>query len=109
MERRIALERMDILFALAEREALARREVRARRYVELARRIGMRYNVRVPPRWRRRFCKACHTYLVPSWNARIRIGDGHVAVTCLHCGSVQRLPYRSEQDFARLKRRPSRT
>ncbi len=107
MERRIALERMNVLLRLAEREALARHEARARRYVDLARRIGMRYNVRVPPEFRRRFCKKCLAYLVPSLNARVRIGRGHVTVTCLHCGTVQRLPYRVEQALARAAHRPS--
>ncbi|MEK6987418.1 MAG: ribonuclease P protein component 4 [Candidatus Thermoplasmatota archaeon] len=105
MERRIALERMEILFHLAEKEALVRHEARARRYVELARRIGMRYNVRVPPQFRRRFCKKCLAYLVPSVNARVRVGRGHIVVTCLPCGAVQRLPYRAEQALARTSRR----
>lgn len=105
MERRIALERMDILFALAEKEALAHHDARARRYVDLARRIGMRYNARIPPRWRRRFCKACRAYLVPSVNARVRVGRGHVVVTCLQCGSIQRLPFGVEQQLARMRRR----
>ena len=55
MERRIALERMEILFHEAEQEARHDRWARARRYVDLARRIGMRYNVRVPARFKRRF------------------------------------------------------
>lgn len=105
MERRIALERLGILFRLAEREALARHEVRARRYVELARRIGMRYNVRVPPEFRRRFCKKCLAYLLPAVNARVRVGRGHVIVTCLGCGTIQRLPYRAEQALARVSRK----
>ncbi len=97
MERRIALERMVVLFRLAEKEALARHEARARRYVELARRIGMRYNVRVPPEFRRRFCKKCLHYLVPGVSARVRVGDGRLTVTCLACGAIQRMPYRAEQ------------
>ncbi len=105
MERRIALERMDVLLHLAEKEALARHEVRARRYVDLARRIGMRYNVRVPPEFRRRFCKKCLAYLVPSLNARVRVGSGRLTVTCLTCGSIQRLPYRVEQARRRSTQR----
>lgn len=106
MERRIALERMEILFHRAEQEALHARPARARRYVDLARRIGMRYNVRVPPEFKRRFCKACLAYLVPSVNARVRIGRGHVTVTCLGCGTIQRLPYRAEQSMTRASRKP---
>lgn len=104
MERRIALERMEILFGRAEQEALHARPARARRYVDLARRIGMRYNVRVPPEFKRRFCKACLAYLLPGVNARVRIGRGRVVVTCTGCGAIQRLPYKREQKAARAMR-----
>ena len=107
MERRIALERMAILFHHAEREALQRRPARARRYVDLARRIGMRYNVRVPPEFKRRFCKECLAYLLPGVNARVRIGRGRVVVTCAGCGAVQRMPYGQEQKAARAARKAS--
>ena len=104
MERRIAAERMMTLFHLAESEALHRRPGRARRYVELARRIGMRYNVRVPPRFKRSFCKKCLAFLLPSVSARIRVGRGRVVVTCMACGAVQRHPYRQEQRGRRVSR-----
>jgi len=107
-ERRVALERIEILFRLAEQEAIQRRADRARRYVDLARRIGMRYNVRMPAALKRRFCKSCHTYFVPSLNARVRVGRGHLVITCTACGAVQRLPYRREQAAARAARRPPR-
>ena len=104
MERRIAAERMTILFRLAESEALARRTGRARRYVELARRIGMRYNVRVPAPFKRSFCKKCFAFLLPSVSSRIRVGRGRVVVTCTACGAVQRYPYRREQRARRASR-----
>jgi len=105
MERRIALERMEILFHEAEQEALHARWARARRYVDLARRIGMRYNVRVPAKLKRRFCKKCLAYLVPGVNARVRMGRGHVVVTCTACGTLQRFPFRAEQKAARAARK----
>jgi len=104
MERRIAGERMATLFHLAETEALHRRTERARRYVELARRIGMRYNVRVPAPFKRSFCKKCFAFLLPSVSARIRVGEGRVVVTCGACGAVQRYPYRREQRARRASR-----
>lgn len=99
------MERMFVLFSLAEKEALAGGEARARRYVGLARKIGMRYNVRVPAEYRRRFCKKCLAYLVPGGNARVRIGAGRIVVTCLGCGTIQRMPFRAEQELARATRR----
>ena len=107
MERRIALERMEILFGLAEKEALQGHGARARRYVDLARKIGMRYNVRTPPEFKRRFCKACLAYFVPGVNARVRVGRGRVVITCTACGAIQRLPFRTEQAIARARRKPA--
>jgi len=104
MERRIALERMTALFRLAESEALRRHASRARRYVELARRLGMRYNVRMPPPFKRSFCKKCLAFLLPAVSARVRVGRGRVVVTCISCGAVQRYPYRSEQVSRRRSR-----
>jgi ribonuclease P protein subunit RPR2 len=104
MERRIASERMAVLFTLAEKEAVAGREARARRYIELARKIGMRYNVRVAPEFRRRFCKKCLAYLLPGTNARVRVGRGRLVVTCLACGTIQRMPYRAEKELAQSVR-----
>jgi ribonuclease P protein subunit RPR2 len=104
MERRIAGERMTTLFRLAESEALQRHAGRARRYVELARRIGMRYNVRVPALFKRSFCKKCLAFLLPSVNARVRVGEGRVVITCNVCGAVQRFPYRREQRARRARR-----
>lgn len=105
MERRIALERMEILFGQAEQEAVQGRPARARRYVDLARRIGMRYNVRTPAEFKRRFCKECLTYLLPGVNARVRVGRGRLVVTCKGCGAIQRLPYRAERKAARAARK----
>ena len=104
MERRIALERMTTLFRLAEKEALQRHADRARRYVELSRRIGMRYNVRVPAPFKRSYCKKCFAFLLPSVSSRVRVGDGHIVVTCAACGAVQRFPYRREQVAGRAGR-----
>ncbi len=102
-ERRIAFERIGILFRLAERQALAHNNARANRYAALAAKIGMRYNVRVPAEFKRRYCRACHAYLLPPATARVRVTRGHVIVTCLACGAIQRVPYRREQRARRAR------
>ena len=58
-QKKIASERINILFRLASEEFKKHPE-RSNRYVELARKIGMRYNVRIPKLLKRRFCKKCH-------------------------------------------------
>lgn len=86
---RLARERIGILFRQAE-ELFRRERSLANRCVELARKIAMKHRVRIPRELRRRFCRRCGAYLVPGVNARIRIHDGRVVVTCLACGSMRR-------------------
>ncbi len=100
-ERRIAGERIETLFQLAEAEALKGNLPRADRYVGLARRIGMRYNVRLTSALKRRVCRACGAFLLPPKTARVRVGDSRVVTTCLKCGAVMRFPYVREQKARR--------
>ncbi|NIO19275.1 MAG: ribonuclease P [Candidatus Aenigmarchaeota archaeon] len=95
---RLAKERISILFEQAEKEFRKHPE-RSKRYVELARRIGMRYNVRIPKNLRRRFCKKCLSYLKPGVNCRVRMRKDRqaVVVTCSVCGNVSRHPYIKEK------------
>jgi ribonuclease P protein subunit RPR2 len=96
-ERKIANERIEILFRLAEREALRGNSTRANRYASLAAKIGMRYNVRLPREFKRRYCRKCHVFLVPGKNCRVRISRGKVTTTCGECGDVRRIPYVRER------------
>jgi len=100
-ERRIAHERIEILFRLAEREGLKGNFVRANRYASLAAKIGMRYNVRLPREFNRRYCRKCHAFLVPGKNSRVRVSRGLVTSTCGVCGDIRRFPYRREQKARR--------
>ena len=99
----IAGERIDILFDLAEEEALAHNLHRANRYVELARKIGMRYNVRIPRRYRRSYCKHCHSYLVPSINSRVRLRGKRTVIFCENCGDYMRMPFIRERKGKKAK------
>jgi ribonuclease P protein subunit RPR2 len=88
----IARERMELLMEQADRAALDGRIDLADRYVGMARRVGMRYNVRFQQVHRRRFCKACYRYLLPGSTSRTRMNRGRVVTTCLRCGHVMRRP-----------------
>ncbi|MBS7620200.1 ribonuclease P [Candidatus Bathyarchaeota archaeon] len=90
----IALERINILFELAEKN-YRRREELARRYLQLAKRIAMRNRIRIPQNLNRRMCKECYSYLVPGVTSRVRVRskrEPHVSITCMNCGTVKRLP-----------------
>lgn len=82
----IAKERIEILVksALKEKdEALAARQARQ------AKKIAMRFRVRLPYEARQLFCKKCKAFVVPGRTARVRIGRANtraVRITCLQCG-----------------------
>lgn len=97
LERRIARERILILFDLAEKEALKGNMTRANRYVQLARWIGMRYNTSLPSALKRRFCRKCGAFLLPSKSGRVRLRSSRITITCGECGHVMRMPYRREK------------
>lgn len=97
-QKKIAKERIKLLFQKAD-EVFNSDPKRANRYVYLARKIAMRYNIRISKDLKRKFCKKCYKYLKPNINCRIRTNPQQQAViiTCLECGHVMRYPYRKER------------
>ncbi len=89
----IALERIADLFALAEREATGSSPQLPDRYVALARRIGMRYNVRLIPEFQELYCRGCSRYWVEGRTVRTRLREGVRVRTCLACGRERRVRY----------------
>ena len=74
-ERSVARERIDLLMQQARDRALSRDLELADRYVELARRLAMRYNVRLDRAYRDTMCRHCYRYLAPGISSSVRIGD----------------------------------
>lgn len=65
----------------------------AKEQAALARKVKLRFNVRLDPSLRRFTCRGCKGLLVPGVNARVRLGHGKVTVlrvTCTDCGHVNR-------------------
>lgn len=91
---RVARERIADLFALAEREAERPSGELANRYIELARRVGTRYNVRLPAEYRELYCRGCSTYWVEGRTVRTRLRGARRVRTCLRCGRTRRIPLR---------------
>jgi ribonuclease P protein subunit RPR2 len=93
-QQKIAKERISILFDLALKE-LKKHPERSIRYVELARKIGLRYNVRLR-KLKRVFCKKCNTVLIPGYTSRIRISSKEkiIKIKCLNCQKIYRYPYK---------------
>jgi len=86
----IARERIDILVksALKEKdEGLAARQARQ------AKKIAMRFRVRLPYEARQLFCKKCKALIVPGRSARGRVGRAKtraIRIPCLKCGHTYR-------------------
>ena len=92
----IALQRIERLFELAARAFKKDRQL-SDRYVAIARRISMKHKVKIPVKLKRRFCKNCFAYLMPSVNCRVRTQRGKVVYYCLNCRNFMRFPYTREK------------
>ncbi|MFH0749095.1 MAG: ribonuclease P [Candidatus Bathyarchaeota archaeon] len=92
--KRIALERISILFKIAIKTMDTEPKL-VQRYVDLARRIGMRYKVRMPKEFRRMICRHCKGFVLPGKNCIVRLRqerEPHIVITCLRCGKCMREP-----------------
>lgn len=88
-----AKERIAILFEEAEK--VVKKDARlAQRYVTLARKIGMRYNVRLTSLEKRHVCKKCNAYLKAGITSVHKVKNGTVRITCMLCGKTTKLPYK---------------
>jgi len=92
--RRIARERVEILYDLALEKLREGDEELSRRYVEHILNLSRKYNLRLPREMKRSICKECHTILIPGKTAQVRLKKGKVVVKCLRCGSYKRYRYR---------------
>ncbi len=65
----------------------------AKEQAALARKVKLKFNVRLDPSLTRFTCRGCKGLLVPGVNARVRLGHGKptiIRVTCLECGHLNR-------------------
>ena len=65
----------------------------AKRQAGLARKVMLRYNVRLDYSLRRFICHGCKKLIVPGVNARVRLNRGRppiIRITCLECGHTNR-------------------
>lgn len=88
---KIARERIVILFDEAVKIVRIKPKL-ADRYVALARRIGMRYNVKIPKWLKRKVCKKCKAYLHPGVTAKFSTKAGVLRIECLACKRINRYP-----------------
>ncbi len=96
----VAAERIEILFREAE-EVFSKSRKLANRYVFIARKLAMKFNLKIPSELKRRFCHKCYSYLMPGENAKVRTNAKTKCVewTC-ECGEVNRYGYSRESGGA---------
>ncbi len=92
---RIAKDRIDRLFDLAK-ESFKKHPERSRRYIELARKIGLRYNIRLTKDQKRSFCKRCNQLLISEKTSSVKQDQEKklLTVKCLNCNNIYRYPYK---------------
>lgn len=91
---RLAHERISNLVGLAEVEGRRGQLALATSYLGLARRIGTRYNVRLPIEYRELYCRGCSSFWVEGRTVRTRMRSGHRVRSCLVCGRMRRLTFK---------------
>jgi ribonuclease P protein subunit RPR2 len=92
---RIANDRINILFSLAKK-MYRKYPDRSKRYVQLARKIGLRYNIRLRKKQKKLFCKKCNSFLVYGYSASVRLDSKNktLIIKCLNCKNIYRSPYK---------------
>jgi len=88
----LALQRIEILVQNAVETVKSDADL-AQKQAMLAKKISNKFRVRLPYEIRQLYCKKCKRFMVPSVDARVRIGRSNVKavrITCLRCGHIYR-------------------
>ncbi len=88
----LAIERIYRIIEQAKKTAIYDLEL-ANEQAKIAKRISMRYKVRLPYEIRQLFCKRCKRFIIPGINASIRIGRSNIKairIRCLECENIYR-------------------
>lgn len=94
--KKIAGERIEILFDKAEERFLESRKDLADRYVELAIKISQRSETPIPRKYRMRYCQECMTYWMPGETCKVRLlsDEGKIWYSCSECENQEKFPYK---------------
>lgn len=92
-EKDIAISHIDELFKLAEMRFKSDPNL-AKDYVSSARKIAMKFRIHLSSEQKRRFCKKCNAFLVPSINSRVRVNNNKIIILCNGCKHLSRISIR---------------
>jgi len=88
----LAHERISTLFEHAAEIFNEYPEI-SRRNITSARKIAMKYRLRLTKEQKMSFCKSCNTYLKKGVNSTVRLQHGKIVLTCKECGFIRRFVY----------------
>ena len=91
-KKEIATQRILILFDNAVSNARSNPKL-AERQAHIAKKIAMRFKIKMPWQIRSSFCKKCKKFIVPNISSRVRIGRSNVKsirITCKFCSHTYR-------------------
>ncbi len=100
---RIAIERMDRLFELAEAKTKTDTkdaERLARKYTSILKQISLHYRIRMPKRYADRLCEECGRVLISGIDCTVRSSGGYLVYKCM-CGAEKHVFYKKK--FAKAK------
>jgi ribonuclease P protein subunit RPR2 len=89
-------EKVEIFFQKAH-DVFKKDKKLANKYVHKARKLTMKVRMRLAPDLKRKFCKYCHSYLMPGENLRVRTQHGKLVYYCYECKHHWRMPYIAEK------------
>ena len=91
-KKEIASRRILILFENAISNARNNPQL-SQRQAQIAKKIAMRFKIKMPWQIRSSFCKKCKKFIVPNISSRVRIGRTNVKsirITCKFCSHTYR-------------------
>jgi ribonuclease P protein subunit RPR2 len=85
--KKIADERISILFGLAE-EAIKKDQPISHRYISELRQISTHYKVKIPKKMKNQICTRCDLLLYPGITSKVRMvsSQRYMAYVCDKCG-----------------------
>ncbi|MGQ9551052.1 MAG: ribonuclease P protein component 4 [Candidatus Bathycorpusculaceae bacterium] len=98
--KQIAIQRIQALFQKAK-DTYRLDPHLSQRYVEMARKIAMAAEIRLPTKYKRQTCKNCKAILILGANCRVRTRrrrEPHIVITCLACGHQTRIPLKARKE-----------
>ena len=85
--KKLARSHVDGLFRQVQEDSS-----RGDRYIALARKVAMKFKLKLGSDQKRMFCKHCYKALYPGKNLRIRVHEHRIIYYCLECKKFWRKP-----------------